>query len=391
MFILCIEILLIKIELEEGGEIKSCNFSQQLRELYSLESMLNEVYADDLTIMFKWDQNGLKCILRILREFETVSGLKINVNKTQLMVTGGDGERIGSQIEGIKVVNSIEVLGVHIDRKLVNLDLNWEKILRKMVNQSNYWKLFRLSISGRVMIAKTYMISQATYLMGALPVNDDILDRMNEIIIEFVNGRERKIARDRWFKTRELGGYGITNMKVMNLCIKASWIRRWYMNNGVPDYSEVRALKGNKNEPDCINMDEINKEGWKCLGEIMLKWIEYKSVFYKVGKNVLAAKVFRNETLLDEGRSGTVKVMGRAREQELDVRLRALTLRDFLGNNYVLKDKNSIDLLLGTRTTFVEFFRLRTEINRLKENMEIRGKLSRRLKTIFTSKRRGRW
>ena len=81
--------------------------------------------------------------------------------------------------------------------------------------------------------------------------------------------------------------------------------------------------------------------------------------------------------------------MGRAREQELDVRLRALTLRDFLGNNYVLKDKNSIDLLLGTRTTFVEFFRLRTETNRLKENMEIRGKLSRRLKTIFTSKRRG--
>ena len=132
---------------------------------------------------------------------------------------------------------------------------------------------------------------------------------MNEIIIEFVNGRERKIARDRWFKTREMGGYGITDMKVMNLCIKASWIRRWYMNNGVPDYSEVRALKGNKNESDCINMDEINKEGWKCLGEIMLKWIEYKSVFYKVGKNVLAAKVFRNETLLEDGRSGTVIIM----------------------------------------------------------------------------------
>ena len=52
------------------------------------------------------------------------------------------------------------------------------------------------------------------------------------------------------------------------------------MNNEVPDYPEVRALKGNKIEPDCIIMDEINKEGWKCLGEIMLKWIEYKSVFY---------------------------------------------------------------------------------------------------------------
>ena len=178
-----------------------------------------------------------------------------------------------------------------------------------------------------------------------------------------------------------MGGYGITDMKVMNLCIKVSWIWRWYFNNGAPDYLEVRALKGNKNEPDCINTDEINKEGWKCLGEIMLKWIEYKSLFYKVGKNVLAAKIFRNETLLDEGRMGTVKGMGRAREHEMDVRLRALTLRDFLGNNYVLNDNNSIDLLQGTRTTFVDFFRLRTEINRLKENIEIRGKLSLRLKT----------
>ena len=156
--------------------------------------------------MFKWDQNGLKRILKILKEFEAVSRLKINVNKTQLMVTGGDGERIGADVEGIKVVDSIEVLGVHIDRKLVNLDINWEKFLRKMINQSNYWKLFRLSISGRVMIAKTYTISQATYLMGALPVNDEILDRMNKVIIEFVNGREQKIAQERWYKTRKMGG-----------------------------------------------------------------------------------------------------------------------------------------------------------------------------------------
>ena len=81
--------------------------------------------------------------------------------------------------------------------------------------------------------------------------------------------------------------------------------------------------------------------------------------------------------------------MGRAREQELDLRLRSLNLRDFLGNNYEMEDKNSIDLLLGTRSTFVEFFRLRKEINRLKASMEIRGKLSRRLKTIFKDTRRG--
>ena len=84
--------------------------------------------------------------------------------------------------------------------------------------------------------------------------------------------------------------------------------------------------------------------------------------------------------------------MGRVREQELEGRLKLLNLGDFLGEeseDYMMKSKNEIDLLFGTRTTFVEFFRLRNEIARLKTNIEYRSKLSRRLKTIFNSKRIG--
>ena len=43
--------------------------------------MLTEAYADDLTILFKWDRAGLKRIVEILEEFALVSGLQINVKK----------------------------------------------------------------------------------------------------------------------------------------------------------------------------------------------------------------------------------------------------------------------------------------------------------------------
>ena len=79
LFILCIEILLIKIESEEGGIIKGCEFNSAIREAFNLESMLNEAYADDLTVMFQWARSGLKRILEILNEFEAVSGLQINI------------------------------------------------------------------------------------------------------------------------------------------------------------------------------------------------------------------------------------------------------------------------------------------------------------------------
>ena len=103
----------------------------------------------------------------------------------------------------------------------------------------------------------------------------------------------------------------------------------------------------------------------------MKKWIQYKSMFYRVGRNMLDAKVFNNEILVEGDGISTVKAMGRAREQELEGRLKLLNLRDFLGEDNMMKSKNEIDLMFGTRTTFVEFFRLRNEIARLKTNIEL--------------------
>ena len=75
LFILCIEILLIKLEKEAGDSIGVCIFSEQIREKFGLESMLTEAYADDLMILFICDRIGLNSILEIIRVFSRVSAL----------------------------------------------------------------------------------------------------------------------------------------------------------------------------------------------------------------------------------------------------------------------------------------------------------------------------
>ena len=242
LFILCIEILLCKINKEEGGNISGCIFNDRLKQRYNLETMLTEAYADDLAILFKWNREGLLRIKTILEGFAKVSGLTINVKKTQLMITGGDGERVGSEIHGFKIVDNIEILGIKIDRRLCQIDENWEKALGKMVNKANYWNHFRLSIWGTSDDCKnaSNIPTNIQYLMGTLPVGKNILDRANEVIISFVNGKERKIAANRHFLARESGGYGITDMNILNMCIKASWIKRWCSSEKNDDYSEMR-------------------------------------------------------------------------------------------------------------------------------------------------------
>ena len=305
------------------------------------------------------------------------------LKKTQLMITGGDGECLDSEIHGIKIVEKIEILGVVIDRRLENLNNNWERALRKMVNKANYWNLFRLSIGGRTMIAKTYLILQLTYLMGAIPVDSGILDRANEIIIKFVNGKERKLATDRFFLTREQGGYGVTDMKVLNMCIKATWIRKWCAAETNDDYSEMRCIKGNKNESDHINMEEINTEGYHCSGDIMRQWLEYKTRFYEVGRNMLETKILKNDMDRSGNSISSIKIFSPQRLRELDEFLGEIKLKDLLTITLDPVNLDEAIRKIGARITFVEFFRLRSELYKLKDRMEIRGKLSSRLNTVF--------
>jgi hypothetical protein len=98
------------------------------------------------------------------------------------MISGSDVWPTGMSIHNIEVVGKVTILGITIDRKLEKLDENWDKAIGKMQRLAWYWNSFRLSITGRVMVAKTYIMSQCIYLMGSLPLRDEYSDRINEIL-----------------------------------------------------------------------------------------------------------------------------------------------------------------------------------------------------------------
>ena len=112
----------------------------------------------------------------------------------------------------VTIVGNVSLLGIKIDRKLEKLNDNWDKVIGKMENYSRYWKTFKLSISGRVMVAKTYLLSQATYLMGIIPLPVDKAIEMNRIIIEYVKGSERMLAHDKKISTKGFGWLRISGL-----------------------------------------------------------------------------------------------------------------------------------------------------------------------------------
>ena len=306
------------------------------------------------------------------------------------MITGGEDAQVGSKIGEITVVDSISVLGIKIDRKLEKLNDNWEKAAGKMENFARYWKMFKLSISGRVMVAKTYLVSQATYLMGIIPLSKDKAEEMNRIIIDYVNGGERMLARDKMFLQKELGGYGIVDLYKMDMYIKANWIRRWMNNKWIKDYSECICLRGEYNEPDCVNIMDPHLLS-DCLASkaIMKRWAEYKGEFYMVGKNVNGAILFNSEFVIENARPQRIQVFDVVREREFaDVmgRIRVSDMLDELGR---AKDKVGMEIVLGGIISFAEFFRLRSELYRLRTLITEDGKVVKTLKNLFKSLTKG--
>jgi hypothetical protein len=140
VFILCMEILLARLEMEGHKVEYRMEFNEEMSRREGLGNMIGEAYVDDLTKIIKWSVDNVKNMIRILEEFGEVSGLQINVGKTQLMLTGKEYEeeeriRIEEELGGIQIVEKINILGVIIDRKLEeeNMEENWRIVENKMM------------------------------------------------------------------------------------------------------------------------------------------------------------------------------------------------------------------------------------------------------------------
>jgi hypothetical protein len=363
IFVLCVEVLLMKLSYEAGKNISMCNYMTEWSHRIGLESGLAEGYADDITVMFKYTEENLQYILATLDLFHLTSGLSVNLNKTQLMVCGTDRVRTNSIILGVTVVEKIKVLGVEIDRKVENLDNNWRKIIHKIQNITVHWSALRLSIAGRVGIVKTFLLSQCIYLMNCIPMSRHIGSEINDILVNYVKGGDRAMAMNRAFNKIELGGYGIIDTIILNTAIKASWIKRWATENVGRDYAGYLTLSG-----DVGNVENIGIIGNKILSDIVENWHTFLKEYYMFNENWLAAKAFGNTVVL----SGImcygeqlvwemvfdINQYGYILHEKGDVKI-----GDLLDENLHVKQKMALEQVLGLNFSHAVFFRLRGALN----------------------------
>ena len=228
LFILTAEILATKIRNSKikGIELK-CSFKNERKD-HKVKILQ---YADD-TSLFLRDKDDLEIGLRIFDQYESISGLKLNKNKTQAMWLGSEKEN-NSKPSGLKWVKQIKILGIHFrsDVTASKIECNWTERLEMTKKTIKQWLGRNLSIYGKIIVTKTFLMSPYIYPMQSIGLPEHVLTELNRLFFGFIwkkkfsNKRAfEKVKRKIMTQEFEKGGLKMIDMHTLQNSLYLAWI-----------------------------------------------------------------------------------------------------------------------------------------------------------------------
>ena len=200
LFIICLEILAINIRLNK--EIQGI--------LVDNEEIKLEIFADDLTVFLR-NYTSLNALLETVDSFTLCSGLKINHQKTEVMLLGNIKQTSPtltvSADRNITIKRATRILGVHFTyNQALWKTLNFDEILKSIREKLQFWNWRNLTVLGRIQIIKTFVVPIFMYRAGLVYVHKDIIKEANKILFNFIWKGKDKVKRSALICDVENGG-----------------------------------------------------------------------------------------------------------------------------------------------------------------------------------------
>jgi exonuclease III len=185
LFILCIDPLLRKIE--SNKKIVPIQLENENTKI----SNKTGTFADDV---FAITADNPECLNEIFVEynrFSQRSGIELNVNKTEILRLGTQANHFKKLYHvnnsTIESVESIKICGITFSN---NKELSYQKNIKdkivKLEKQLIMWLSRGLTFEGKVLIVKTFGISQILYSLQVCHIEMEELKAIERIIFKFI-------------------------------------------------------------------------------------------------------------------------------------------------------------------------------------------------------------
>ena len=220
LFLLCAEILAIKIR-NEG--IKGIKYGD-------LEQLLNQ-FADDTDVASPFEEDNLNKIIQIFDEFQRNSGFTLNYDKTTIYRLGSL-RNTNAKLYTQKPLNwsnePFNVLGVWISDNVDELiTMNYDPIITKVQEVLGMWSNRSLSLMGKITVINSLVASLFVYKIMVLPfIPTSYVKKFENIVTTFLwNGKKPKIPLRILQLSKKSGGMNLINLRSREISLKCTWIQ----------------------------------------------------------------------------------------------------------------------------------------------------------------------
>ena len=173
------------------------------------EEIKLSLFADDLTGFLK-DNRSLVNFLKLIQDYGSCSGLKINHDKSEIMLLGNCAytpQQVSAVSSNLKIKKVVKILGVHFTYDLrVKQKLNVDELISSIQEKLRIWRWRDLTIIGRIQIVKIFIIPIFLYRASLISVNREFVKDVNKIIFDFIWKGKDKVKRFALISDIEDGG-----------------------------------------------------------------------------------------------------------------------------------------------------------------------------------------
>ncbi|KAL3675581.1 hypothetical protein R1sor_025529 [Riccia sorocarpa] len=200
---------------ESAGRLKGVCYGGE-------STLLHQIYADDTGINITLCEEQFARLRQVIHDFEQVSGVKLNVNKSMIMPIRPSAPLAWVQETGCDIAaegKTFVYLGVctsnPVDEKQVT-----KSIVKKMENKLRHWSNRFLSWPARTLLLKHVLNATPLYQLLSVGLNRDGLEELERLCRQFLWGwseiggpKAALIAWERITQSKVNGGIGLTQLK----------------------------------------------------------------------------------------------------------------------------------------------------------------------------------
>ncbi len=194
------------------------------------------------------------------------------MEKTTIKLVGNIGP-ISQEIRdlGFKFVEEFTLLGAKISNNIEELGSCFQTTLEKINNVLDFWSRLRLTLPGRIAVAKIFMLS--------LTIDDFCIGPL-------------KVAKNRRYEPPSAGGLGLINLRDFVSALQCTWVKRVH-SHGVDTwrYDMLQLCFGN---PFLLNTTLVKRNINPIIYNIAQSFERLSKTYYGTGKNYLKAYIYCN-------------------------------------------------------------------------------------------------